>query len=177
LCPRVEVHASISPAELAQTALIDRQHRLVSTLLQSSYWLTCLSAAGRLILSTSRILNRYSLRAKYSDPLWSASWHLAESGGSSGFLHSWACAVCAPDACPRVATRGNVQWLVLRESLLTVLFGMVVGIPAAIAFSICEEYAFRSSPGGYHQFCRSVAPDDRGDSCFSVATNASRLAR
>jgi ABC-type antimicrobial peptide transport system permease subunit len=33
------------------------------------------------------------------------------------------------------AGRGNVQWLVLRESLLTVAVGILVGVPAALALS------------------------------------------
>jgi predicted permease len=33
------------------------------------------------------------------------------------------------------ATSGNVQWLVLRESLLTVVLGILVGVPAALALT------------------------------------------
>jgi ABC-type antimicrobial peptide transport system permease subunit len=33
------------------------------------------------------------------------------------------------------ASRGNVQWLVLRESLVTVVLGIFVGAPAALALS------------------------------------------
>jgi predicted permease len=55
------------------------------------------------------------------------------------------------------ATRGNVQWLVLRESLIAVLLGMLVGTPAAVTLArLARSILFGITPADVISFVAAL---------------------